>query len=184
MKKQQKIEFFTSSLRSRISPVSLFDLAAPSSMQETLSANLRVLIVSPKALTSGFMCTNINVFACPPGHYMKKFKIKLSNFFRLKVEFIKKTYFFIFYLESLVTLVWACCFCKEYVCSSGQERKWHLRAPKVICWCIALPLISRQLPRICPLFHFQPSPQDGGNLLERSRKPALFLGRALLRHFR
>ena len=56
----------TSSLSSRISPVSLFDFAAPSSMQATLSANLSVLIVSPNALTSGFMWTNISVLACPP----------------------------------------------------------------------------------------------------------------------
>lgn len=58
----------TSSLSSRISPLSLLERAAPSSMEETLSANLSVLIVSPMALGSGFMCTNINVLACPPVH--------------------------------------------------------------------------------------------------------------------
>ena len=56
----------TSSFSSRISPVSLFDLAAPSSIDATLSANFSVLIVSPMELISGFICTNINVLACPP----------------------------------------------------------------------------------------------------------------------
>lgn len=56
----------TCSINSLTSLPSLLLRAEPSSTLEALSANLRVLKVSEKDSTSGFICTNIKVFARPP----------------------------------------------------------------------------------------------------------------------
>lgn len=56
----------TCSSKSFISLPSLLLRAAPNSTPDTLSANFRVLIVSEYDSLSGFICTNMSVFACPP----------------------------------------------------------------------------------------------------------------------
>jgi hypothetical protein len=74
----------TSSFRSLTWPDSLLARAAPSSIVATRSANLRVLIVSIKESVSGFICTNINVFAWPPvlqeNKWLKKYFEKNQDY--------------------------------------------------------------------------------------------------------
>lgn len=60
------LDHHTWSFKIIIPPLSLLLRAAPSSTSATRSANFSVLIVSPNDSTSGLMCTNIKVFACPP----------------------------------------------------------------------------------------------------------------------
>ena len=60
------LDHHTWSFKIIMPPLSLLLRAAPSSTSATRSANFSVLIVSPNDSTSGLMCTNIKVFACPP----------------------------------------------------------------------------------------------------------------------
>ena len=81
----------TSALRFRISVVSLLARAAPSSMEATLSANLSVLIVSPIALASGFIWTNIRVLACPPTRKLQNLYLQKSKLREKELIYVKRT---------------------------------------------------------------------------------------------
>jgi len=84
----QKEKKKTCSLSSLTSEVSLFTRAAPSSTVATLSANFKVLIVSPTASASGLMWTNINVFACPPDitYLQSQVKKKVSFYLAANIQ--------------------------------------------------------------------------------------------------